>query len=68
VILLKWFIVILSSTENWKPNSLLYKMVYSDPSKMVYSDPSKMVYSDPDQPCKVVYSDPSSRMVNSDHD
>ena len=37
MILLKWFIIILSSAENWKPNFLLYKMAYNDPYKVVYN-------------------------------
>ena len=59
MIILEWLIMILSSTENWKPNFLLHKMAYNDHYKLVYNDPSKMAYNDPDQQYKVVYNDPS---------
>ena len=47
MIILEWLIMILSSTENWKPNFLLHKMAYNDPSRMIYNDPSKTAYNDP---------------------
>jgi hypothetical protein len=39
MIILEWFIMIFSSTDNWKPNFLLQKMAYNDPYKVVYNDP-----------------------------